>query len=265
MTIAAVLPCPHNIYEKDKTHMNSRILAFTLTGIFAFAGAGFAQSAGEHLDSDFKRQREQLLPSVCQDMSIDVGRSFLEAARLGKLDVVKCLSARQSFDKNYADENGMTGLMWASRAQTGLSVEEVMERNSVTDFMLDVLGMNVHAKNKDGAEALATAAITDNLYAAKRLVEKGADFFAPDGFNETPYDAAKDMVEFAQKTGGFATRDVLDYFDALIKEKGLKKPDLQRAPQSDLPPREMHEMLQEEMQKEPPSAPLPPADRKFEM
>lgn len=245
--------------------MNNRILAFTLAGVFAFTNTGFTQQADEHLESDFKNQREQLLPSICQDMTIDVGRSFLEAARLGKLDVVKCLSRRQSFDKNYADENGMTSLMWASRAQTGLSVEEVMERNSVIDFMLDVLGMDVHAKNKDGAEALATAAITDNLYAAKRLVEKGADLFTPDGFNETPYDAAKDTVEFAKKTGSFATHDVLDFFDALIKEKNLKKPDLPRAPQSDLPPREMHEMLQEEMEQQPPPSPILPKDKKYEM
>ncbi|MBI4030061.1 MAG: ankyrin repeat domain-containing protein [Proteobacteria bacterium] len=256
--------------KREETYMRGgKILAYTLAGIFGIANIGYAQMPGEgHRDNDFMDQRAAVQEDLCNDMTIDVNETFLQSARLGAIKVVKCLSRRQSFEKSYADKNEMNALMWASRGHTGLPEKETDERNQTIDFLVDEIGMDVHAVNKDGAEALATAAATDNLHAAKRLVEKGADIFRPDSFGMTPYDEAVDAIKFAERMGGIATTMVKDYFDKVIKEKGLVKPDSKTVLPQDRPrnDREMHELLLEEMQKEePPASPVQPKDKKFEM
>lgn len=93
----------------------------------------------------------------------DDKHDFFVAVSTDRADLVEDL-VKKGFDPNTADEQGNTGLIVAMHENS----------NRVLEYLVNLPGIDLDHKAKNGNTALMLAAWKENVPAAKLLVEKGA-------------------------------------------------------------------------------------------
>lgn len=188
----------------------SVLLAFGLasaTGAFA-AGPSPKPNQGD----PFKDGRKKMNQALCHNPTTDVGYTFLEAARLAKFDLVKCLIEQRNADlTKIADEDNINGFMWALVKQDGEDANVTAERDAIFDYLIAKAPALIKSKDKYGSGVLAYMAMHQYTSRLEKALKLGADMNEKDSMGVSAYGEAK----------SFGNEDVVAIFDKYAKKHNI--------------------------------------------